>query len=667
MGDDVTEPDRLLARAGPRAGGVLQLRPAALAVRAVRCRDGAGPAARTPSRTSPTSSSSGARCGSSARTSLGTPSELRCRPARLRGRPPLVVGRRARRGPRSRTRGRLRDRAGRSRASSARALRPELRRARRRARPARDRRGLLGLAADHAARALRAPPGRPLADRASGRSGAQEREDDSDARLTWLGARADRASSTCARRRRLGYWLDTALGLRRRAAASSSRSSPRASSVVTERTQPRRRRLGDRRGDRRSSRSGEPRVFAGYAYGSGDSRPRAATTARSGRRGPGQRVRLRRRRALRALRHRARPGALEPRDPDFRRRALAARSSSLDLVYHHYRLVEPADSLRDCRLDVRPRRREPRCRPRDRPGARARGMGALRVRARALRLPRRPGLRHGAGMELRGLRGRPLRLLIRAGRVAPPIRRELDLSRTLRLPHRAWRCVAPLRRNPVKLYSGPLSLFTAKVRIALDEKSTRLRAHRGRLEPHQALRAAPPRRRRAQPEAAGAGTRRWRRRRLRLDADLRVPRGALSRAAALSHGHRGARPLPAARGGGRRDRLPARLEPDRRRLLPGGAGSDAAARRAGACGSSRASRRARQASSPAASIFAVASASPTSATSSCSAPPRRSARRPRREYQLRAWLARMAGRPAVSARWTDDRLRPRPFAPRPGA
>ena len=30
---------------------------------------------------------------------------------------------------------------------------------------------------------------------------------------------------------------------------------------------------------------------------------------------------------------------------------------------------------------------------------------------------------------------------------------------------------APTPRNPVKLYSGPLSLFTAKVRVALDEKA----------------------------------------------------------------------------------------------------------------------------------------------------------------------------------------------------
>jgi glutathione S-transferase len=48
--------------------------------------------------------------------------------------------------------------------------------------------------------------------------------------------------------------------------------------------------------------------------------------------------------------------------------------------------------------------------------------------------------------------------------------RELDLSRALRLPHGVWRCVAPHAEEPVKLYSGPLSLFTAKVRIALAEK-----------------------------------------------------------------------------------------------------------------------------------------------------------------------------------------------------
>ena len=77
---------------------------------------------------------------------------------------------------------------------------------------ARDRRARLGLPPEPRARALRAAPERPLAEpKRSGDLVDFEREDDSDGRLTWLGARLRWASSSSARAGLLGYWLDTAL------------------------------------------------------------------------------------------------------------------------------------------------------------------------------------------------------------------------------------------------------------------------------------------------------------------------------------------------------------------------------------------------------------------------------------------------------------------------
>ena len=181
---------------------------------------------------------------------------------------------------------------------------------------------------------------------------ARDREDDADARLTWLGARAIGAIDLGAPGL-LGYSLDLAWvrGDERR---NEFEEVSRRRSVVEER--------------RSLAVSGwafdaallwlfpvphEPRIYAGYARGSGDASPEHGTD------------------------HSFRQTGLEENEAGFGGAERFAnygvflapelsnlgvvtagvglsvlRSSSVDLVYHHYRLVEPADALLDARFDA---------------------------------------------------------------------------------------------------------------------------------------------------------------------------------------------------------------------------------------------------------------------------------------------------------------------------
>ena len=181
---------------------------------------------------------------------------------------------------------------------------------------------------------------------------ASEREDDTDGRLTWLGARTigvfDLETWGI-----LGYWLDTALVIGDEKVIEFEEISHGKSEAV-----------GIARHD--VSAWGldagiswippfpwEPRLFAGYAFGSGDARSETGddhayrqTGLESNEAGFGGVERF------------AHYGiALDPDLSNLGILTIGAglsllRSSSLDLVYHHYRLVEPALCLRDSRLDA---------------------------------------------------------------------------------------------------------------------------------------------------------------------------------------------------------------------------------------------------------------------------------------------------------------------------
>ena len=77
----------------------------------------------------------------------------------------------------------------------------------------------------------------------------------------------------------------------------------------------------------------------------------------------------------------------------------------------------------------------------------------------------------------------------------------------------------------MQLYSGPLSLFTAKVRIALDEKGIPYELIPVPFTPRGRLPAEASGRPRREPEGPGAGPHRRRPHHLRLDRHPGVPRG----------------------------------------------------------------------------------------------------------------------------------------------
>lgn len=180
---------------------------------------------------------------------------------------------------------------------------------------------------------------------------SEEREDGSDAELTWLGARLT-GIFTFETKGYLGYWLDTALVFGDEKAIEFEEFS-RHQSVATELT---RRDVGgwglDAGINWMLPLPWEPRLYAGYAFGSGDSSPEGGddrsfrqTGIETNEAGYGGVERF------------AQYGiALDPELSNLGILTIGAglgllRSSSLDLVYHYYRLVEPAEALRDSRLD----------------------------------------------------------------------------------------------------------------------------------------------------------------------------------------------------------------------------------------------------------------------------------------------------------------------------
>ena len=179
----------------------------------------------------------------------------------------------------------------------------------------------------------------------------REREDLSDGTLTWLGARVTGAFDFPPNAV-IGYWFDTAWVRGRERTAQYQEISPQLSAVNQ---------ISDRivRGNGfdlgvtlRLPVAREPRLYAGYALGSGD-RPRDTVDHSFRQSGiqanePG----------FGGVRRFPQYGVLlQPELSNLKILTLGAglsllRSSSLDLVYHRYRLAELAQSLRTAKLDA---------------------------------------------------------------------------------------------------------------------------------------------------------------------------------------------------------------------------------------------------------------------------------------------------------------------------
>jgi hypothetical protein len=178
-----------------------------------------------------------------------------------------------------------------------------------------------------------------------------DREDESDGRLSWLGARSMGAFELRSRGI-LGYWLDAALVFGEERLVEYEALSPERSEVT-----------GVSHPDVNGwavdagviwslPMAWEPRLFVGYAFGSGDPEPGAGgdrsfrqTGIEANEAGFG------------GVERYVHYGVLLA--PELSNLGIVTagaglsllRSSSLDLVYHHYRLVEPATSLRETRLE----------------------------------------------------------------------------------------------------------------------------------------------------------------------------------------------------------------------------------------------------------------------------------------------------------------------------
>jgi hypothetical protein len=173
-----------------------------------------------------------------------------------------------------------------------------------------------------------------------GESVAVDREDDSDARLTWAGARQTGIFELGADGY-LGYWLDA--GLVRGRERSIEFGDAVAGRVEVEELQ--RHDVGGWGVDAGLSwllpLAWEPRVFAGYAYGSDEYRQSGVHDNEPGFGG--------------VERFDGYGLLLRPELSNLNVVTLGAglglfRSSSLDLVYHYYRLHEPAEDLFDSEL-----------------------------------------------------------------------------------------------------------------------------------------------------------------------------------------------------------------------------------------------------------------------------------------------------------------------------
>jgi alginate production protein len=185
-----------------------------------------------------------------------------------------------------------------------------------------------------------------------GQTLAHEREDDADADLTWLGARAigvvDARSWGL-----LGYWLDWARvrGSERRVEYESL--TPLQSEVADIAQRTVRGKALDVGFNWLLPFAAEPRLFAGYATGSGDAEPEndiddafQQTALHANEAGFGGVQRYPHYGVL-----------LDPELSNLRVHTIGAgltllRSSSLDVVLHRYRLDHPAEELRDARLEL---------------------------------------------------------------------------------------------------------------------------------------------------------------------------------------------------------------------------------------------------------------------------------------------------------------------------
>ena len=179
-----------------------------------------------------------------------------------------------------------------------------------------------------------------------------EEADDSDGRLTWLGARAMGAHEF-ASRGMLGYWLDTGFVQGEERFAEIEELS-RHRGVVGDVS---RRDVSGWGVDLGASwifaKPLEPRFFLGYAIGSGDSSPEEGSD-RSYRQTGIQENEA----GFGGVERFAHYGVLlDPELSNLQVWTVGAglsllRSSSLDLVYHYYRQVEPAPFLRAARIDL---------------------------------------------------------------------------------------------------------------------------------------------------------------------------------------------------------------------------------------------------------------------------------------------------------------------------
>jgi hypothetical protein len=180
----------------------------------------------------------------------------------------------------------------------------------------------------------------------------EEREDDSDARLTWVGARLIGAHEA-GRMGLLGYWLDTGFVSGEERIAELEELSRRRSVVEETRSRDVQGWGLDLGASWMLARPFEPRIFAGYAVGSGDSSPEEGsdrsyrqTGLEENEAGFGGVERFDSYGVL-----------LDPELSNLHVFTVGAglsllRSSSLDLVYHYYRQVDAAPFLRGARIDL---------------------------------------------------------------------------------------------------------------------------------------------------------------------------------------------------------------------------------------------------------------------------------------------------------------------------
>lgn len=167
-----------------------------------------------------------------------------------------------------------------------------------------------------------------------------ELEDESDAQLTWIGTRLMGAFGLRTQGV-LGYWLDTGLVRGRECVVEYTEIAPGQSMVDGSSERSVRGWAFDAGIDWFLPATHEPRVFAGYAFGSNAFRQ---TNLQANETGFGGVQRF--------------PSYGVTLDPELSNLGILTlgaglslgRSSSFDLVYHRYRLADPAPSLRNARL-----------------------------------------------------------------------------------------------------------------------------------------------------------------------------------------------------------------------------------------------------------------------------------------------------------------------------